>query len=188
MNTLSFVNILLIALGLSADCFAVALGISVSCRTLTRRQTFCLACSFGIFQTGMFFLGWLAGSTIVNLVAGFDHWLALGLLVFVGGRMIHESLHEERDEKTRDITRWLPVIILSVATSIDALAVGLSFAFLVVNRAVAGITIGLVAFAITIIGLIIGQRVGNLAGKHAELVGGIILIIIGIKIVLEHTL
>lgn len=188
MNNLDFLNILLIAVGLSADCFAVALGISVSCRTLTRSQTLRLACSFGIFQTGMLFLGWLAGTTIVDFVSGFDHWLALALLTIVGGRMIHESFQEERDEEARDITRWLPVIILSVATSIDSLAVGLSFAFLVVNMVVAGITIGIVTFMVTIIGLLIGQRVGQLVGKRAELAGGVILIIIGIKIVLEHTL
>jgi manganese efflux pump family protein len=137
----------------------------------------------------MLVIGWLAGQTIVELISDYDHWLAFALLTVVGGRMIWESFHDE-DEKNakQDISRWLTLLALSVATSIDALAVGLSYAFLNVDIILAVVTTGLTTFIITIFGHYVGNRVGPVAGKWAEITGGVILILIGMKILLEHLL
>jgi putative Mn2+ efflux pump MntP len=145
-----------------------------------------IAVFFGLFQAAMTLIGWWAGSYILEFIEGFDHWIAFGLLAFVGGRMIWESFHEE--EKKMDITRWRFLFILAIATSLDALAVGLSFAFLQVNLFMASVTIGVVALIITIIGFLAGKKLGELVGRRAELVGGAILIIIGIRILIEHLL
>ena len=132
-------------------------------------------------------LGWLLGRTVVDVIADYDHWLAFALLAFIGGKMLWESskTEENRPEGT-DITRGFTLIILSVATSIDALAVGLTFAFLEVNIAMASVTIAITAFLISVIGFIAGRKAGKLMGKRAEALGGIILIIIGLRILLTH--
>jgi putative Mn2+ efflux pump MntP len=184
VNT-SFLSILIIAIGLSADCFAVALSSSIATKHLTFSRFWRFPLAFGIFQALMVVLGWLAGSAIFYLISAYDHWLAFALLVFIGGRMIWESFHEE---KVKNYTGWLTLLALSIATSIDALVVGLSFAFLAVDITTASATIGVTAFVITIIGQLIGKRVGALVGKRAEIIGGLILIGIGIQILLEHLL
>ena len=156
-------------------------------KTLTRFQILRASLSFGLFQAIMPVLGWLAGRTFVEFIGSFDHWLAFGLLGFVGGRMIWESFHPEDDEKkTPDFTKGLLLLTLSIATSIDALAVGLSFAFLKVNILTASLTIGITAFLITILGFLLGKKVGGFVCKRAELVGGLILIGIGVRILLTH--
>ncbi len=134
-------------------------------------------------------LGWLAGRTVIDLVAGYDHWVAFVLLALVSGRMIRESFRsgDSRRENT-DITKGWLLLTLSVATSIDALAVGLTFAFLEVDIALASSTIGVVAFMATTIGFLLGRRAGKLIGRRAEVVGGIILIGIGFRILLSHIL
>jgi putative Mn2+ efflux pump MntP len=184
---MGFVSILLIALGLSADCFAVALGGSISMKTLSRLQVFRASIAFGLFQALMPVLGWLAGRTIVELIADYDHWVAFILLALVGGRMLWESFRS-RDGHTKDadITKGLPLLILSVATSIDALAVGLTFSFLEVNVTMASLTIGIVAFLATIIGFLVGRKAGELIGRRAVFVGGVILIGIGLRILITH--
>jgi manganese efflux pump family protein len=180
-------TILFIALGDSADCFAVAVSSSIAMKILSRLQVLRVALSFGIFQTVMTILGWLAGRTIVDFISGFDHWLAFFLLAGIGGKMIWESFHEgEEDTKKVDVTKGLVLFTLSLATSIDALAVGLSFAFLDINIALASGTIGVIAFIITIIGFFIGRRAGKLVGERAELVGGIVLVAIGLRILITH--
>jgi putative Mn2+ efflux pump MntP len=133
-------------------------------------------------------LGWLAGRTFVDFIGSFDHWLAFGLLGFVGGKMLWESFHPEKEQKPTDVTKGLMLLTLSIATSIDALAVGLSFAFLKVNILTASLTIGITCFIITIIGFIAGKKAGEFIGKRAELIGGLILIGIGIRILLIHLL
>ena len=189
MSGTDFLSILLIALGLSADCFAVALSASISQRTSSFWQVFRVALSFGIFQAMMPVLGWLAGRTVVDLIANYDHWLAFGLLAFVGGRMLWESLHDSDDKlRETDISKGLLLLTLSIATSIDALAVGLSFAFLETNIVLASSTIGITAFLVTAISFVLGRKVGGVIGKRAEIVGGVVLIGIGIKILLEHML
>jgi putative Mn2+ efflux pump MntP len=189
VSEINFITILITAVGLSADCFAVALCLCISQRGLSFRQFIRFPLAFGLFQAIMLLIGWLAGRTIVELISAYDHWLAFGLLAIIGGRMIWESFHDEDEKRAnRDINKWLTALALAVATSIDALAVGLSYAFLHVHIILAAITTGLTTFIITIIGYYIGNRVGPLVGKWAETAGGIILIIIGVTILIEHIL
>jgi len=186
---LDFGSVLLIAIGLSADCFAVALGASTSGKGISRLQMLRVSLAFGAAQALMPVLGWLAGKTLVNLISDYDHWAAFGLLLAIGGRMIWESFHSKDDEaKERDYSKGLPLLILALATSIDALAIGVSFAFLSVNIVVAVLTIGIVCFLITGMGFLAGRKAGQLLGKWAEAAGGIILIGIGLRILLTHLL
>jgi len=134
-------------------------------------------------------LGWLAGRTVVDLIADYDHWVAFAMLAIVSGRMLWESFRPERSQRKEvDITRGLLLITLSIATSIDALAVGLSFAFLNVNIVLSSSTIGALAFVVTIIGFKLGKKASRLIGKRAEAIGGIILLAIGLRILLSHIL
>jgi manganese efflux pump family protein len=187
MTLLDFLSIFLVALSLSADCFAVSLCGAVALRRVTLAQVLRMSVAFGVFQTGMQLAGWLAGKTIVGLISGYDHWVAFGLLVFIGGRMVWESLHEENEAKEGvDITKGLALFVLSVATSIDSLAVGLSYAFISISIALPSILAGVIAFAATIAGFILGKRVSGLFGRRAETIGGLVLIGIGIRIMVEH--
>lgn len=188
MNTGDFLSIFFIALGLSADCFAVALSAGISIKEHTFARIFRLAFSFGLFQALMLVLGWLAGRTIVDFIADYDHWVAFALLTFISGRMIWEAFHPEHKDREVDITRGWLLLTSSVATSIDALAVGLSFAFLEVNMALASPTVGAVSFAVTILGFILGKRVSKLMGKRAEVLGATILLAIAFRILLTHLL
>jgi len=184
---MGFLSILLVAVGLSADCFAVALGGSIAMKSHSRPQVLRAAVAFGLFQALMPVIGWLIGQTVVELIADYDHWVAFSLLAIVGGHMLWESFHhrDSRAERT-DITRGWPLLVLALATSIDALAVGLTFPFLKVNVAVASPTIGAVAFAATVVGFLLGRKVGKLAGRWAAAVGGLLLIAIGLRILLTH--
>lgn len=186
MSGLEAVPVLFIALGLSADCFAVTLSGSITMRSVSLIQALRTSFTFGFFQALMPALGWLAGRTVVDLIADYDHWLAFGLLTLIGVRMIWQSLGGEAGAKQVDITRGLTLLTLAVATSIDALAVGLTFAFLDVNIVSAGLIIGAVAFIISVLGFMLGKRGGRLLGKRAEIFGGIILIAIGLRILLTH--
>jgi putative Mn2+ efflux pump MntP len=182
-------SVLLIALGLSADCFVVALGGGISKTNHSWPRLLRVSFSFGVFQALMPVLGWLAGRTVVELIADYDHWVAFAMLAIVSGRMLWGAFHSERSQgKEIDITRGLLLITLSIATSIDALAVGLSFALLNINIALASTTIGVVAFVVTVIGFKLGKRASNLVGKRAEAIGGIILLAIGLRILLSHIL
>ncbi len=186
---MEFLSILLIALGLSADCFAVALSGSIAMKTVTRLKVLRISFAFGLFQFIMALLGWLAGRTIVELVSAYDHWVAFALLVIVGGRMIWESRRKEEEHtRSTDITRGIVLLTLSVATSIDSLAVGLSLAFIKIDIVIAGSIIGIAAFILTSAGFLLGRKVSALAGERAELAGGIILIAIGLRILITHTL
>ena len=187
MANMDLLPILLIAIGLSADCFAVAVSSSISSRHLSFLQALRVSLFFGLFQAIMPVLGWLAGRTVVELIASYDHWVAFSLLLAVGGRMLWESFHSSdgRSDKI-DVTRGFMLLTLSVATSIDALAVGLTFAFLKINIALASATIGIVAFVVTAIGFLLGKKAGKVIGKRAEAIGGVILIGIGLRILLTH--
>jgi manganese efflux pump family protein len=189
MAIAEFFSIFLIALGLAADCFAVALGGSMSIRKLRYRQVLRTGVAFGLAQTLMPVIGWLVGRTIIDYVAGYDHWIAFALLAFIGGRMIWEAFHEKDERKEgADISRGWLLLTLAVATSIDALAVGLSFAFLEINILWASLLIGIVAFLITHLGFFIGRKAGVLLGKRARIIGGLILLAIGIRILVSHLL
>ncbi|MDO8567236.1 MAG: manganese efflux pump MntP family protein [Dehalococcoidales bacterium] len=185
---MDFVTLFLIAVGLSADCFAVALSAGCSIKTPSPSQVLRTSLAFGIFQTLMSLLGWLAGRVVLGLIANYDHWVAFGLLAFVGGRMLWGSFRPQKHQRQDDITRGVSLLILSVATSMDALAVGLSFALLAINIAIASSIIGVVALAVTATGFMVGRKAGDLMGKRAETAGGIILIAIGLRILLSHLL
>jgi len=186
---MSFLSVFVIAIGLSADCFAVALSGSIAIKTLNFFKVFRTSLAFGLFQALLPVLGWLVGRTVVDLMAEYGHWVAFLLLVVVGGRMVWESFRLKSDHsEITDITKGFLLLTLSVATSIDALAVGLSFAFVEVNIVLASSTIGVVAFVVTAIGFLLGRKVGKLVGKRAEAVGGIILIGIGLRVLLSHIL
>ena len=182
-------SILLIAFGLSADCFAVALSSGVTTRSQSRAAVLRVALSFGLFQALMPVIGWAVGRTVVDFIASFDHWIAFALLGFVGGKMLWEAFHHsEEKDKASDISRGWMLITMSLATSIDALAVGLSFAFADINIALASPVIGIVAAGVTTLGFLIGKRAGKLMGKWAEVLGGVILIAIAVRILLSHLL
>jgi manganese efflux pump family protein len=177
-----------IAIGLAMDAFAVSLGIGLKLCVVDRRQTFRLSFHFGLFQALMPVLGWLVGLTFASLIEAFDHWIAFGLLGAIGGKMLYEAFRAEEGVTgvVNDPTRGLSLIVLSVATSIDALAVGLSLALLRVDIWYPALVIGLVAAALTFVGLRLGCRFGSLLGRRMEAVGGVILILIGFRILFEH--
>ncbi|MEW5900338.1 MAG: manganese efflux pump MntP family protein [Acidobacteriota bacterium] len=170
------------------DAFAVSLGLGLSLKPATGPQTFRLAFHFGLFQFLMPVLGWGAGERLIRSIERYDHWVALALLLAVGGKMIHESFRrgEESALKNADPTKGISLIVLSVATSLDALAVGLSLAALRVSIIFPALIIGIVAFAMTVAGMKVGPVLGKVIGKRAELLGGVILIGIGIRILINH--
>ena len=186
MDTLTLIGI---ALALAMDAFAVALSAGLVLPQLTGRHLFRFGFHFGLFQALMPVLGWLAGISIREQIESFDHWLAFGLLTAVGGKMLWEALRgDDETPKEGDPTRGLSLVMLSIATSIDALAVGLSLAVLGVSIWTPALVIGLVAAVLTICGMLLGRRLGRAWGSGVEIFGGLILIAIGVKILLEHTL
>ncbi|MCP4641775.1 MAG: manganese efflux pump [bacterium] len=170
------------------DAFAVAVATSISLRRVSRRQVFRFAFHFGLFQAVMPVIGWAAGRTVVEHIRLWDHWVAFGLLGFIGMKAIIESFrHEdESDEPRKDPTRGLSLVMFSVATSIDALAVGLTFAMLDVTLWYPCLVIGVITAALTTFGMVFGARLGARIGKGLEAVGGLVLIGIGLKILVQH--
>jgi manganese efflux pump family protein len=179
---MSWLNILGIALGLSMDAFAVSLAAAVTLPRVTPRHVFRLAFHFGLFQCLMPIIGWLAGRQVAPWIEAFDHWLAFGLLSFVGGRMLWEAWSDEHEAARVDPTRGWMLVTLSVATSLDALAVGLSLAFVGVSVWTPSVVIGLVTGTLTACGLRFGSRLGQRWGRRAEIAGGVVLLLIGLKI------
>ncbi len=178
-----------IAISLAMDAFAVAIACSTSLRPVHPRQVFRLAFHFGLFQALMPLLGWLAGRSVADAVASYDHWLAFVLLTVIGLKAIRGGLVANGEEGTAagDPTRGASLVGLSVATSLDALAVGVSFSFLRVQIWSAVAIIGLIAAAATLLGMTIGSRLGLRFGKVTEVIGGMVLVLIGLRIVLDHT-
>jgi putative Mn2+ efflux pump MntP len=185
---MSILVILGIAVGLSMDCLAVSMACGVRLRKPTLRQTLKLAAAFGGAQALMPVLGWLAGRSVVSIIQNFDHWLAFALLAFVGGKMIWEyfSGGDEVGECVGDPTSGREFFLLTIATSIDALAVGLSLAFVNTGILLPAVIIGVVCFAITVAGVRLGVKASEVWGRRMEFVGGLVLIGIGIKVLLEH--
>lgn len=166
---------------------AVAVGARASAR-LNYRQLFRLSFHFGLFQMLMPLAGWLGGHTLTGLIGGYDHWIAFALLTCVGLNMIREGYKQEAAVPTGDPTKGLSLVMLSVATSIDALAVGFSFALLHVNIWQAVLVIGFFAALMTLAGMLFGKIIGAYLGRRVELFGGLILIAIGVKILSDHLL
>jgi putative Mn2+ efflux pump MntP len=184
---MSLLAVFAIAVGLAMDAFAVSLGIGLKQCQVSTRTTVRLAWHFGLFQFFMPIVGWLAGLTFARWITSVDHWIAFGLLAAIGGKMIYEALWGDEEKRAAtDATRGSSLVVLSVATSIDALAVGLSLALLGVSIWFPAVVIGVVAFAFTAAGLRLGCRFGSLLGKRMEVVGGLILIAIGVRILFDH--
>ena len=181
-----FFDIIVIAVGLAMDALAVTLGCAASGQARGPRAAFRLSFHFGLFQLIMPVLGWAAGTEIAGLVSAWDHWIAFALLTFVGLRMIHAGLYPDTPTSSDDPSRGLKLMMLAVATSIDALAVGFSLAMLQVNIWYPSIVIGVVTSAISVIGFQFGTRLGMRFGKRMEIVGGVILILIGLRILASH--
>ncbi len=184
---MNLIIILFTAIGLSMDAFAVAIAAGGNIRERRTIQALRIGGSFGSFQMIMPLIGWLLGSTLRPLIAAFDHWIAFGLLALIGLKMIHESMGSSCAREERPLTSRR-LLVLSLATSIDALAVGLSFAFIDYPILTAAVIIGAVTFLISAAGVFIGYAFCCLWGRRAELIGGAILILIGLKILLEHLL
>lgn len=175
-----------LALALAMDAFAVALGTGAVLSRLTGRHLFRLGFHFGLFQALMPVIGWLAGLSIIQWVEAWDHWIAFSLLAIIGGRMIYEAFSDEEKSDDRDPTKGLSLVLLSIATSIDALAVGFSLSVIGVSIWMPALVIGLVAGVLTIVGMLLGGRIGDRWGSRVEVFGGLVLIAIGIKILIEH--
>jgi len=185
---MSFVFVAGIAVALAMDCFAVTLGLACGEKGLAMKRAVRMACYFGGFQFVMPVAGWIAGDRLLGIIEHFDHWVAFGLLALIGGRMIWESFEMSEEEKAcrPDQTRGKRLLILALATSIDALAVGLSLGVVRTGILFPAAIIGVTSFLMTIVGAKLGPVVGRIVGKRAELIGGIILIGIGVKILIEH--
>jgi len=184
-----FTTLIGIAFALAMDAFAVAVVSGITLKTITFRHIFRLSWHFGFFQALMPIVGWSAGLTFRSYIEQYDHWFAFGLLVFVGGNMIRNAFHHGQEEFNKnDTTRGKTLIILSVATSIDALAVGLSFSMLNISIWFPALIIGVVAAILTIVGIQIGRSIGKSSYlcNCAEGLGGIVLIGIGLNILWEH--
>jgi manganese efflux pump family protein len=183
---LGWVSLVAVAVALAMDAFAVAIVAGLTVRPLTGRHVFRLAFHFGLFQGLMPTLGWAAGMAVHQYIASFDHWVAFGLLAFVGGRMIWGALRDGEESQAGDPTVGWTLVLLSIATSIDALAVGLSLSMIGVAIAVPALVIGAVAAAFTATGMLVGRRIGSSWGKRVEVLGGAILMAIGLRILLQH--
>lgn len=193
---MSFLPLLLIALGVSADAFAVSVGKGLTMRRLHLRTAAVIAVAFGLAQGLMPLIGWALGRQLERFIAAFDHWVAFGLLALVGVRMLRQALtdHDGGDDPagaaattpTRLAVRPRELLLLAVATSIDAMAVGISLALVHVNIVAAAALIGGVTFLVSFAGVVLGYRAGARWRRPAEVAGGLILIGIGVKILVDH--
>ena len=182
---MGLIEIIFIGIGLAMDAFAVSVCKGLSMKKINWKNAIIIAIYFGIFQALMPVVGYFLGTAFSSIVESVDHWIAFILLAAIGGNMIKESTDDEV-EKRNDNVDFRTMIVLAIATSIDALAVGVTFAFFKVNLILAIVLIGIITFALSILGVIIGNKFGDKLQNKAELTGGIILILIGLKILLEH--
>ncbi len=174
-------------MALAVDALAITIGIACSLNGLTCRQAFRLAFSFGFFQFLMPIVGWLVGDQLLKLISRYDHWVAFGLLLLVGVKMVVESFRSGGEKyKDNDPTKGWSLLVLALATSQDALATGLSLPVLELSLWVASPVIGLTTFVLTVLASRIGPAMGRVFGRRAELAGGLILVLIGLKILFDH--
>lgn len=183
---MSIVEILLIAVGLSLDAFAVSIGASSSGAVSDARSRFRLSFHFGLFQFLMPVIGWFLGSTIAPMIKNVDHWLAFILLAYVGIKMIKESFEPQGEKEKTNPSKGRTLVILSIATSIDALVVGFSLALINVDIWQPSVLIGIITGFLSLLGIYIGDFLGSRIGSKMELIGGLVLIGIGAKILISH--
>ncbi len=184
---MSFIEVLFISISMAMDAFAVCLGAGTMVETSGRRPRFRLAFHFGLFQFIMPVLGWLAGLTIVHYISAYDHWVAFGLLAFVGGRMVYSGLGKDEEKEARtDPSRGWMLVLLSIAVSIDALAVGFSLSMVDVTIWYPAVIIGIVTGLVSWLGLRLGNKLGERFGKRMEVIGGLVLLGIGVRILVMH--
>jgi putative Mn2+ efflux pump MntP len=183
---LTWLELIGTSLGLAMDAFAVSIATGLTVPRVTGRHAFRMAFHFGLFQFLMPVLGWLAGREVAEWIGGYDHWIAFALLTLVGGRMLWEARRAEEEEAQGDPTRGWMLVTLSVATSLDALAVGFSMALLGVVVWGPAVVIGIVTGTLSTLGILFGGRLGPRWGRWAKLLGGCVLIAIGIRIIVSH--
>lgn len=184
---MSIFEIVLISIGLAMDAFGVSIGKGLTMPVGENGRKVTLAILFGLFQFLMPLIGWLIGRQFIDVIADWDHWIIFGLLGYLGISMIREGLSDddEDDDDKQFLSVW-EMMMLSVATSLDAMAVGLTFAFLPINVWEASTMIGVITFGISLVGVYLGKFMGRFVGKYADIVGGGVLILIGTKILLQH--
>ena len=178
-------EIILIGFGLAMDAFAVSICKGLSMKKIKWKNAIIIAIYFGLFQAIMPVIGFFLGSTFSKFIQKMDHWIAFVLLSAIGVNMIKES-NDDEGENRNDRADFKTMIVLAIATSIDALAVGITFAFFEVNLWLASLIIGVITFCLSFIGVVIGNKFGDKFQNKAELAGGFILIVIGLKILIEH--
>ncbi len=187
---LMFIELFLLGIGLAMDAFAVSVCKGLGMRRLNKKQTLIIGLYFGGFQALMPLIGWLLGSQFQKYITSIDHWIAFILLSFIGGKMMIEAIREWNEEETVDVIDapldHKNMLVLAVATSIDALAVGITFAFLDTPIIEAITIIGITTMIISIIGVVVGNFFGSRYKSKAEFIGGLILVLLGLKILLEH--
>lgn len=179
-------DIVLIAAGLAMDASAVSLAAAASGFASNGRAVFRLAFHFGLFQFLMPVLGWFLGVGFVSYFKAFDHWIAFGLLAFVGGRMVRAGFSDDQEAIVKDPSRGMTMVMLSIATSIDALAVGLSLAMMEINIWYPALIIGMITGGLSLAAIAAGKRLGTLLGKRMEILGGFVLIFIGLRILVSE--
>ena len=185
---MDLITITAVALGLSFDTFAVSLSFGVVKNEILFRQAVRVALVLAFFQAGLLVAGYFLGSVVSDFMKAADHWVALILLSFLGIRMIVEGLRRKENDEVRDYTKTLTLVATAVGTSIDAFAVGISFAFLDIKIWMSGLIIGAVTFLASMTAIRIGKSAGARLGQRVEIAGGLILFAIGVKIFLEHML
>jgi putative Mn2+ efflux pump MntP len=184
---LDIISILLIAVGLAMDTFAVSIAHGISTKQNRKKTAILMASFFGGFQMLMPAIGYFAGLSLQELIMGVDHWIAFGLLAFIGAKMIHDTTKKEECKENKNLSIH-SLLVLAIATSIDALMVGLSFAFIQTSILLPIAAIGIVTFLLSCAGFFFGCGLGHIFGNKIKITGGLILILIGIQILLEHLL
>lgn len=180
---MGFVGILILAFGLAMDSSAISACKGLAMPKMNYRHTVIIALSFGGAEAGLAFLGWLLGRGFFNIISAFDHWVVLILLSIIGGKMIWDAFHEDPEEMGGDGSfDARETIVLSIVTSVDAMAAGVSFAFMKINVPVAVVTIGIVSSSLSFLSVLLGHYVSAKFGQKAEVAGGVVLILIGIYI------
>lgn len=181
MSFVSVFEIVLISIGLAMDAFGVSIGKGLSMPVGENGRKVTLAFLFGLFQFLMPVMGWLIGRQFIDVISEWDHWIIFGLLGYLGVAMIREGLSDDDENDDKQFLGAWEMIMLSVATSLDAMAVGLTFAFLPINVWEASTMIGVITFGISLIGVYLGKFMGQFVGKYADILGGGVLILIGTK-------